>query len=94
MKYGSIVDGKLIHKIESHKAEELLGFLLLNREQSHSQPQYNDQFEQLNIKLDRILAMLTPDAPKAFVQAVVDETIAEEPIEEVKVAKKKSSKKK
>ena len=65
-----------------------------NREQSHSQPQYNDQFEQLNIKLDRILAMLTPDAPKAFVQAVVDETIAEEPIEEVKVAKKKSSKKK
>lgn len=59
-----------------------------------SQPQYSDQFEQINIKLDRILTMLTPDAPKAFAQAVMDETIAEEPIEEVKSAKKKSSKKK
>ncbi len=65
-----------------------------DRERPQSQPQHTDQFEQLNIKLDRILAMLNPDAPKAFVQAVIDETIEEEPIKEVKVAKKKSSKKK
>ena len=26
-------NGKFINKVESHKAEELLGFLLLNREQ-------------------------------------------------------------
>ncbi len=69
-----------------------------NREQPR--PQYQEQFEQLNIKLDRILTMLAP-APKAFVQAVVDE-IKEEPEQpeeqvvetekKTKVAKKKPSK--
>jgi DNA-binding SARP family transcriptional activator len=36
------VDGKLIHKIEPHKAEELLGFLLLNREKPHSREKLAD----------------------------------------------------
>lgn len=31
-----------------------------NREQSQSQPQFKEQFEVLNNKLDKILAMLTP----------------------------------
>ncbi len=30
------IDGKFIHKIEARKAEELLCFLLLNRDQPHS----------------------------------------------------------
>lgn len=35
-------DGKLIDKIEHHKAEELLGFLLLNSEQPHSREKLAD----------------------------------------------------
>jgi len=36
------VDGKLINKIEPHKAEELLGFLLLNRDQPYSREKLAD----------------------------------------------------
>jgi len=36
------VDGKIIHKIEPRKAEELLGFLLLNREKPHSREKLAD----------------------------------------------------
>lgn len=36
------VDGKLIHKIEPRKAEELLGFILLNREKPHSREKLAD----------------------------------------------------
>ncbi len=60
-----------------------------NREQFQSQPQCKEQFEQLNNKLDRILAMLTPKEAKY--QQPGEQDVVEE---KVKVAKKKPSKKK
>ncbi len=41
-KFSFDIDGKLIDKIESHKAEELLGFLLLNRNQPYSREKLAD----------------------------------------------------
>lgn len=55
-----------------------------NREQS--QPQYKEQFEVINNKLDRILTMLIPNA--------VDKVEDVQREVEAKVAKKKPSKKK
>lgn len=59
-----------------------------NREQFNSQPQYKEQFEELNNKLNKILTILTPNS---FAQAVADE-ITEVVKEKTKVAKKKPSK--
>jgi DNA-binding SARP family transcriptional activator len=42
VKFGIEVAGNLIHRIESHKAEELLVFLLLNRGQPHSRERLAD----------------------------------------------------
>jgi len=36
------IDGKATYKIEPRKAEELLGFLLLNRDQPHSRERLAD----------------------------------------------------
>jgi len=41
-KFSFEVDGKLFHRIEPRKAEELLGFLLLYRDQSHSREKLAD----------------------------------------------------
>lgn len=76
-----------------------------NREQfqSPSKPQYTEQFTELNNKLDKILLMLAPNAFEkvAFATETVEEEqnqqLEEEAVnveEKVKVAKKKSSKKK
>lgn len=64
-----------------------------SREQFKSQPQYTEQFEQLNNKLDKILKLLTPET---FVE-VAKETVAQvitQPVElEVEVEKKPKAKK-
>jgi CxxC-x17-CxxC domain-containing protein len=62
--------------------------------QSQSQPQYREQLDALTIKLDRILQILEPIAVAEVSEELVLES--EEPAmaeEEIKVAKKRSSKK-
>lgn len=62
-----------------------------SREQFKSQPQYTEQFEQLNNKLDKILMMLVPTEEVKDQQSEEQTVNAEE---KIKVAKKKPSKKK
>lgn len=76
-----------------------------DRNRDQAQPQYKDQLAELNNKLDKILILLAPNAfaenaPVAAEEIMIDGA-SDQPIEEqvvveekVKVAKKKSSKKK
>ena len=58
-------------------------------------PQSNDQLQELNNKLDRIIGLLTPNIPSRPVAVLVEEVMEEAVVEEVKKpAKKKSPKKK
>ncbi|MDD2823182.1 MAG: hypothetical protein PHQ59_03810 [Candidatus Daviesbacteria bacterium] len=72
------------------------------REQSNSQPMDNKQLEQINSKLDKILAILAPgtaskEALEEIAEEIQDEVTEELPEEvveeEVKTPKKKASKK-
>ncbi len=65
-----------------------------NREQFSSQPQYKEQFVELNNKLDKILMMLAPNAFEkvAFATETVEEAVNVD--KKPKAAKKKSLKKK
>ncbi len=56
-----------------------------NRENGSSQPQFKEQFEALNNKIDRILKLLDPQPAQSEEQVV--------PTPETKVVKKRSSKK-
>jgi len=67
-----------------------------NNNRSSSYPQYKEQFEALNIKLDKILKLLNPekpmDAPIIVAKPQVKE--ASKSVENVKPAKKKTKAKK
>lgn len=76
-----------------------------NKNRDQAQPQYKDQLAELNNKLDKILILLAPNAFAKTAPLVAEEIMidgaSDQPIEEqvvveekIKVAKKKSSKKK
>lgn len=60
---------------------------------SSGQPQYGEQFSALNAKLDKILAMLTPNVAVVPVKTPQVEKVVEEKLVEEKPKKKKVSKK-
>lgn len=67
-----------------------------SRENDQSQPQFKEQLESLNNKLDRILQLLGPNSVLGVAQEELDQQPQEQSVatEETKVVKKRSSKKK
>lgn len=67
-----------------------------SRENGRSQPQFKEQLEALNNKLDRILQLLDPNSVLGVAQEELDQQPQEQSVatEETKVVKKRSSKKK
>lgn len=68
-----------------------------NREQFQSQPQYKEQFEQLNYKLDKILSMLISTEEEIIEEETINPQPEEQIVstdEETEEVKKKPSKKK
>ena len=56
-----------------------------NRPRTNDQPNYQVQFDSLNAKMDKILALLTPTTPveTSPLESVLNETIIDELAEEV-----------
>lgn len=58
---------------------------------SSSQPQYNEQFQALNAKLDQILKLLTPDTSTQVIdQAALEAVVTSEPDKKPRVRSKKA----
>lgn len=63
-----------------------------NRGRSSEGPQYKEQFEALNVKLDKILRILTPNAVKAEAPMIQEEIVQEtglQPEEQIVIPEKK-----
>ena len=67
-----------------------------NRERGSSYPQYKEQFEALNIKLDKILKLLNPEKPVELPKVVTEPQVEKvsKTVEKVKSVKRKTKAKK